>query len=129
MNAINYFSSFKIFASSGRAIVTVINVKFQPMQADIYHGQIASIIGRIVTDSQRSDLMDKGRRRDGTDVELMMLLARYQQEGVPIYFEDRPSTPQEVVDMMMVREDEVYMPDYVTDKQNKVIQIRYNHVK
>ena len=49
MNAINYFSSFKIFASSGRAIVTVINVKFQPMQADIYHGQIASIIGRIVT--------------------------------------------------------------------------------
>ena len=100
------------------------NVKFQPMQADIYHGQIASIIGRIVTDSQRSDLMDKGRRRDGTDVELMMMLARYQQEGVPIYFEDRPSTPQEVVNMMMVREDEVYMPDYVTDKQNKVVQIR-----
>ena len=70
-----------------------------------------------------------GRRRDDTDFELMMMLAKYQKNGVPIFFEDRPCTPQEVVNIMMVREDEVYMPDYVTDQQNKVIQIRYDHVK
>lgn len=73
--------------------------------------------------------MNAGRRRDDTDVDLMMMLAKYHNNGVPIYFEDKPTTPQEVVSMMMVREDEVYMPDYVTDKDNKVIQIRYDHVR
>ena len=77
----------------------------------------------------RSDLMDVGNRHDGVDVELMMLLAKYQANGVPIFFEDRPSTPQEIVDIMMVHEDEVYMPDYVTDTQDRLIQIRYDHVK
>lgn len=73
--------------------------------------------------------MNVGRRHDDTDAELMMMLAKYQADGVPIYFEDRPCTPQEVVNIMMVREDEVYMPDYVTDNHNKVVQIRYDHVK
>ncbi|MBO5551268.1 MAG: hypothetical protein J5966_04855 [Lachnospiraceae bacterium] len=73
--------------------------------------------------------MNAGRRHDDTDAELMMMLARYQAKGIPIYFEDRPCTPQEVVNIMTVREDEVYMPDYVTDNHNKVVQIRYDHVK
>lgn len=77
----------------------------------------------------RSDLMDAAKRHDGVDVELMMMLARYQANGVPIFFEDRPSTPQEIVDIMMVHEDEIYMPDYVTDTDNHVVQIRYDHVK
>ncbi len=73
--------------------------------------------------------MKLGRRHEGTDAELMMLLAKYQANGGPIYFEDQPSTPQEVVNIMTVIEDEVYMPDYVTDNQNHVVQIRYDHVK
>ncbi|MBQ8956529.1 MAG: hypothetical protein IJ075_06140 [Lachnospiraceae bacterium] len=73
--------------------------------------------------------MKTSRRRDDTDAELMMMLAKYQASGVPIYFEDRPCTPQEVVNIMMVKENEVYMPDYVTDKHNNVVQIRYDHVK
>lgn len=73
--------------------------------------------------------MDVGRRRDDTDFELMMMLGRYHDHGIPIYFEDRPSTPQEVVKIMTAKEDEVYMPDYVTDKDDKIVQIRYDHVK
>ena len=44
--------------------------------------------------------MKLGRRHEGTDAELMMLLAKYQANGVPIYFEDQPSTPQEVVNII-----------------------------
>ncbi|MCR5774511.1 MAG: hypothetical protein K6G42_05455 [Lachnospiraceae bacterium] len=73
--------------------------------------------------------MDVSRRHDDTDVDLMMLLAKYHSNGVPIFFEDRPCTPQEVIDIMTVKENEVYMPDYVTDTQDNVIQIRYDHVK
>ena len=64
-----------------------------------------------------------------TQFELMMKLGRYHSQGVPIFFEDRQCSPQEVVNIMMVREDEVYMPDYVTDLNDKLLQIRYDHVK
>lgn len=73
--------------------------------------------------------MDIGMRYDDSQLELMMLLGRYQRNGIPIFFEDKPCSPSEVVNIMMVKEDEVYMPDYVTDKNNRVVQIRYDHVK
>ncbi len=74
--------------------------------------------------------MDYGTMRyDDTQFELMMTLGKYHNNGIPIFFEDKPSTPQDVVNFMMVREDEVYMPDYVTDSENHLIQIRYDRVK
>ncbi len=74
--------------------------------------------------------MDVGTvKYDDTQFELMMMLGRYHSNGIPIFFEDKPSTPQDVVNIMMVKEDEVYMPDYVTDQNNRVVQIRYDHVR
>ncbi len=74
--------------------------------------------------------MDYGTMRyDDTQFELMMTLGRYHNEGIPIFIEDKPSTPQDVVNIMMVREDEVFMPDYVTDANNHLVQIRYDRVK
>ncbi|HBB59851.1 MAG TPA: hypothetical protein DIS68_03045 [Lachnospiraceae bacterium] len=73
--------------------------------------------------------MTYGMTYDDSQFELMMRLGRFQKNGIPIFFEGKPCTPRDVVNIMMVREDEVYMPDYVTDKDDKVVQIRYDHVK
>ena len=73
--------------------------------------------------------MDVGTRRDDTDFELMMFLGRYHDHGIPIYFEGQESSPQEVVKYMTNRDDEVFMPDYVIDNDDNVVQIRYDHVK
>ena len=61
--------------------------------------------------------------------ELMMLLGDYMQRGIPIFFDNKPCTPAEVVNAMMVREDEVYMADFVRDEYGHLLQIRYDHVK
>ena len=61
--------------------------------------------------------------------ELMMQLGDYMQQGVPIFFDDKPSTPAEVVNEMMLRENEVYMVDFVRDDLGHLLQIRYDQIK
>lgn len=84
----------------------------------------------MVGKGKRSDqIMEKGKRRDNTDARLKKMLMRYRNKGVKIFLEGQPSTPQEVVEKLMVREDQVFMPDYVTDLNNRLVQIRYDLVK
>lgn len=61
--------------------------------------------------------------------ELMMQLGDYMQQGIPIFFENRPCTPADVVNAMMVKEDEVYMADFVRDERGRLLQIRYDRVE
>ncbi len=61
--------------------------------------------------------------------ELMMQLGDYVQQGIPIYLENEPSTPFQVVNRLMVKDDEVYMADFVRDDQGKLTQIRYDRVR
>ena len=68
------------------------------------------------------------KRKTESDKELMAMLEHYQADGVSIFFDDRPSSPREVVMMLMVHDDEIYMPDYIMDKQDKLVQIRFNQV-
>ena len=58
----------------------------------------------------------------------MKMLRHYQKDGIKIFFEDHLSSPQEVVRMMMVHDDEVFMPDYVMDKHDRLVQIRFDQV-
>lgn len=60
--------------------------------------------------------------------EMMMQLGDYMQQGIPLFFENRPCTPAEVINAMMVREDEVYMADFVRDDNGHLLQIRYDHI-
>ncbi len=72
--------------------------------------------------------MGRTGKRSESDMELMKMLDHYQSGGVDIFFQDHLSTPLEVVTMMTMHEDEVFMPDYVMDKQDKLIQIRFDQV-
>ncbi len=65
---------------------------------------------------------------DEIQFELMMQLGDYVQQGIPLFFEDTPSTPREIVNNLMNNHDEVYMADYVRDDRGNLTQIRYDHV-
>ena len=73
--------------------------------------------------------MARIRKKIKYEDELIKMLMHYQSDGVSIFFEDQPSTPAEVVTMMMIHDDEVYMPDYIMDKQDKLVQIRFDQVE
>lgn len=67
-------------------------------------------------------------KKKESDKELMAMLEHYQSDGVSIFFDDVPSTPREVVRLLTVYDDEVFMPDYIMDKQDRLVQIRFNQV-
>ena len=134
-----------IFCISVRSIVTR-NILFQPHEGGVQerwewqHSSAGSAEGayrsgisrnlHMVGKGKGSDqIMEKGKRRDNTDARLRRMLMRYRNKGVQIFLEGQPSTPQEVVKKLMVREDQVFMPDYVTDMNNRLVQIRYDLVK
>ena len=68
------------------------------------------------------------QKPDEIQFELMMQLGNYVEQGIPLYFENEPSTPFEVANTMRVKENEVYMADFVRDDRGNLMQIRYDHV-
>lgn len=50
-----------------------------------------------------------------------------EKEGVKLYLNGVPSTTEYII-RNCVEEDTVYMPDYVTDRNGKIMEIRYDRV-
>ncbi len=63
------------------------------------------------------------------DLTLLLKLTKYAQDGVKLYLNKEPATPDEIVDAVSVRENkDTYMPDYVDDEYGELSQIRYDKV-
>lgn len=58
---------------------------------------------------------------------LKLRLEKMEKTGVKLYLNGVPSTT-EYIAKKCVREDTVYMPDYVTDGNGKVKEIRYDRI-
>lgn len=56
-------------------------------------------------------------------------LEKYENQGVVITLEGEISSPGEVADVCLLREDSNYMRDYITDEKGKLAQLNFNHVK
>lgn len=54
-------------------------------------------------------------------------LESMEKKGVKLYFNGAPSTTDYIV-KNCVNEDTIYMPDYVTDENGKVKEIRYDRI-
>lgn len=61
------------------------------------------------------------------DEPLKSQLEELEREGVRLYLDGVPSTTDYIVSNC-VEEDTVYMPDYVTDGEGKIIEIRYDRI-
>ncbi len=49
-------------------------------------------------------------------------------QGVELYLDGRPATPERIANRF-VREEAVYMPDFVLDENGALTQIRYDKIK
>ncbi|NBH25719.1 hypothetical protein D3Z60_07885 [Lachnospiraceae bacterium] len=54
-------------------------------------------------------------------------LETLEKSGIKLYLNGLPSTTEYIV-KKCVNEDTVYMPDYVTDEEGKVKEIRYDRI-
>ena len=57
-----------------------------------------------------------------------MQLEEIQSKGIEIYLENERSTPNEIADFF-VKEDSIYMPDYILNENGEVEEIRYDRIK
>ena len=60
-------------------------------------------------------------------VSLSQQLAEWEKSGVRLYLDGIPTT-SEYIEQNCINEDTLYMPDYVTDREGKVKEIRYDRV-
>lgn len=61
-------------------------------------------------------------------LELFMELENYVRNGIPIYLSGKPASPDKVVEQVMVKEDNVYMADYVRNEEGTLQQICYDRI-
>ena len=62
------------------------------------------------------------------EIELEKRLKEITGQGVDLYLEGKPSSPEEIAKKYFVCEDAVYMPDFVTDEKGKLTQVRDDSV-
>lgn len=60
---------------------------------------------------------------------LLIELEDIQNRGVTIWLEGIPSSPLTVMDALCVNENQVYMPDYVTDERGIWTELRFDKIK
>ena len=56
-------------------------------------------------------------------------LRAIRMKGVDLYLEGKPASPDMIARRFFVCEDAIYMPDYVTDEQGRLTQVRYDRIK
>ena len=57
------------------------------------------------------------------------LLEQMEREGVGFYLNGKRSRPREIISKCCVCEKAVYMPDFVTDEEGNLQEVRYDEVK
>ncbi len=57
------------------------------------------------------------------------LLAQMEHEGVRFYLNGKRTPAREIVEVCCVCEKTVYMPDFITDEEGKLQEVRYDEVK
>lgn len=56
-------------------------------------------------------------------------LESYRIEGIPLWLNGKPSTPQEIVQACMIEEEGTYMRDYVQNERGKIERLEFDLVK
>ena len=62
------------------------------------------------------------------EFELFQTLENHVNNGISLYLAGKKYTPLEVVDAVLVKEENVYMADYVRDDEGSLVQVRYDKI-
>lgn len=55
-------------------------------------------------------------------------LQEYEKMGITIWLEELQSTPAEIVQACIVREETNYMRDYVSNESGKIVELHFHRV-
>lgn len=66
-------------------------------------------------------------KNDISSSSLKKQLEKWEDAGIRLYLDGTP-TSSESIEKKCVNEDMLYMPDYITDKEGKIKEIRYNKI-
>lgn len=69
------------------------------------------------------------RKKDNSAQIMRMRLENIVQSGVSLYLDGKEASPQDIAKLYAVREDIAYMPDYVTDENGVLREVRYDKIK
>lgn len=61
-------------------------------------------------------------------LEMFSELSKHVGNGIPIFLGGRMSTPNEVVEEVLVKEENIYMADFVRDDNGCLLQVRYDRI-
>lgn len=62
-------------------------------------------------------------------LKLFLELESHIRNGIPLFLSDVESNPYEIVDAVFLKEDNIYMADYVRDDDGMLLQVRYDRIK
>ncbi len=60
---------------------------------------------------------------------LFVELELYEQSGVRMMLDNHPASPMQIVSAHMVKEDSVYMRDYVWDDKGQIKELVFHNIK
>ena len=60
---------------------------------------------------------------------LFVELELYEQSGVRMMLENHPASPMQIVSAQMVKEDSIYMRDYVWDDKGHIKELVFHNIK
>jgi hypothetical protein len=66
-------------------------------------------------------------KNDISSASLKEQLEKWEDAGIRLYLDGTP-TSSESIEKNCVNEDMLYMPDYITDKEGRIKEIRYNKI-
>lgn len=72
--------------------------------------------------------MEMNEGNDKSYQELFAELTRYERSGVPLQINGFPASPLQIVSAHMVREDNVYMRDYIMDENGMIQELDFYKV-
>lgn len=66
-------------------------------------------------------------KKENYSVSLGQILKKWENAGIRLYLDGAP-TSSESIEKNCVNEETLYMPDYVTDKEGRIKEIRYDKI-
>lgn len=61
-------------------------------------------------------------------LEVYAMLKEAMNKGVQLYIEGELSSPEQITQACCLNEESIYMPDYVTNGNGKLVELRYDKI-
>lgn len=69
------------------------------------------------------------RQQKKTETSTAKELNAYARAGMKLWLNGKPSTPSDIMHQCMIREEEEYMRDFVSDDDDHIIGIGFDYIK